>query len=303
MKLALYTTIHPGTRPYLRDWYASVQAQTDTAPHLWVGLDGMTVDEVTEAIGARPQARWVHAKAGDRPAEVRMRAWNQLLPEVDAVVMVDADDVLDPERVARSRQAIEHADLAGCAMTLVDQQGDPLGNPLGDVMPGSDYAAPNDVMPVYNLFGLTNSTYRTELLKQLLPLPPSTTLVDWHLSTHAWLRGATLQFDPRPSMNYRQHPRSTLALTPPFTADGIRKTAQAVHDHFTSVLSPGPSLGGAAPRRARLQAAACRIEQFVRCVTSNPEKLSRYTNALNDAPPPPLWWSSVAHPDFHPFCS
>ena len=38
-RLALYTTIYPGVEPYLADWIHSVDAQTDRAFDLWVGLD------------------------------------------------------------------------------------------------------------------------------------------------------------------------------------------------------------------------------------------------------------------------
>lgn len=294
MTLALYTTIHPGTRPFLKDWYASVVAQTDTDVDLWIGLDGMTVSDVENILGVRPDAEWVRAHDGDTPAQVRSRAWKALIPHADAVVMVDADDVLLPERIARSRAAAAHADLSGCALALVDQS----GHELGVTMPPAGCADPESVLPLYNLFGLTNSTYRTELLERLLPLPSSAVLVDWYLATKAWLGGATLAFDPRPAVQYRQHPDSTLALYPPFRSTSLRKTALAVRDHFQAVVDlPGPDL-----KRARVQAAASHAERFAQCATSHPRWLATYTALLNDNPPSALWWSVVAHPDHYPFC-
>ena len=125
--LALYTTIYPGVEPYLQAWYRSVLEQSDQDYQLWIGLDALEVTAAVEALGGEPQATWVMAAPGETPAQIRQRAFTQIVKACDGVVLVDSDDVLHPSRVAAARVALETSELNGCALRLVDQQGQALG--------------------------------------------------------------------------------------------------------------------------------------------------------------------------------
>ena len=167
INLALYTTIYPGVESFLRDWYRSVLEQTDQDYQLWIGLDTIGVEAAKDAMGADPKATWVAAASGDTPAQIRQRALAQIVERHDGVVLVDSDDVLHPSRVASARAALQTSDLAGCALRLVDQQGRDLGMTFG--LPPQ--ARPEDVLPRNNVFGLSNSAFRSDLLRRCLPIP------------------------------------------------------------------------------------------------------------------------------------
>jgi hypothetical protein len=290
MDIALYTTIHPGTRPFLKEWYESVRAQTDSAFDLWIGIDELTVGEACTIIEEEPEARWVEAKDNDTPAQVRERAWWALIPKTDAVVMVDADDVMHPERVEAARQQIKHHDGGGCALRLIGEKGESLDHR----MPPESFSSAERALPKYNIFGLTNSTYRTDVLESSLPIPSDVILVDWYIATMAWLRGDDLAFDRSVRMDYRQHEDSTLSVLPPFTPEDIRIATDVVQNHFKRVLQNLPS-EPISDRLEVLRRAWKRINSFADQI-SDVQWLRSYTRHLNQIAPTPLWWACVAHP-------
>lgn len=290
MDITLYTTIHPGTRPFLKEWYESVRAQTDSSFDLWVGIDGVTVEETCTIVGEDLEARWIEAKDNDTPAQVRERAWRALIPKTDAVVMVDADDVMHPERVEAAGRQIRHHDGVGCSLQLVGEKGESLGHK----MPPETCSSAERALPQYNIFGLSNTTYRTDVLKRSLPIPSDVILVDWYIATMAWLRGDDLAFDRSVRMDYRQHEDSTLSVLPPFTPEDIRTATDVVQNHFKRVIQniPSETLDG---RLGVLQRARKRISNFADQI-SDAEWLRYYTRHLNQTAPTPLWWACVAHP-------
>jgi hypothetical protein len=297
--LALYTTIHPGTRPFLEAWHRSFQSQTDTDVSLWIGIDEMTVREACSIMGVRSDwAHWIRAHKDDSPAQVRERAWRSLIPHADAVVLTDADDLLLPNRVSQARRALEEHDVSGCALRLVDSE----GNDLGMTMPPEQYAHPTSALPSHNIYGLSNAAYRTELLEECLPLPDDVVMIDWFLATQAWLRGASLSFSRTAQMKYRRHEENTLPLLPPFELEGIRRATTVVQNHFRLVLKTLPP---EAPddRQSALKQAARRVQAFARCAFNDVRWLRRYTDRLNQLNPSPLWWSCVAHPNLAPLCT
>ena len=87
MDLAIYTTLYPAVEPYVAEWYRSLCAQTDRDFRLWIGLDLMSAEAVTEAIGAVPDAVWVAGREGDTPATIRQRAFERIVDQHNAVGM------------------------------------------------------------------------------------------------------------------------------------------------------------------------------------------------------------------------
>ncbi len=203
--LAVYTTIYPGVETYLVDWYQSLRQQTDQGFQLWIGLDKLGSESVQKVLGPDLKANWVVASVGTTPAQIRQRALARIVETCSAVVLVDSDDLLHPSRVAAARSALQTSELAGCALCLIDQHGNDL-DLIFDLPPQLE---PDDVFPRNNVFGFSNSAFRSDLLRRCLPIPASAVLVDWFLATRAWLLGARLTFDHVPRMDYRQHSTNT----------------------------------------------------------------------------------------------
>ena len=291
MTVAVYTTVYPGVEAYLVDWYRSLRQQTDQDFQLWIGLDMLGSESIQDKLGGDLNAQWVVAPSGATIAQVRQQALDRIVETCSGVVLVDSDDLLHPTRVAAARAGLEASELTGCALCLIDQQGKDLGLTFG--LPAQ--LGPDDVFPRNNVFGFSNSAFRSDLLRKCLPIPASAVLVDWFLATRAWLLGARLSFDPVPRMDYRQHPTNTARVRFPFSPDQVISDTALVRQHFQLSLAE-PRREFLADRIAALRSAAVAVEAFHRHIVLHPAQLDAYVQALNELHPGPLWWSSVANP-------
>jgi hypothetical protein len=176
-------------------------------------------------------------------------------------------------------------------LCLIDEKGQNLGLTF-DLPPR---LRPEDVFPRNNVFGFSNSAYRTDLLRRCLPIPAEAVLVDWFLSTRAWLLGARLAFDRVPRMDYRQHPANTARVRFPFSVDQVVSDTGLVRRHFELLLAENRR-DYEADRYAAVEKVAKDIEKFHQGIVLHPAKLDGYVEALNASHPRPLWWSSVANP-------
>lgn len=289
-RLAVYTTVYPGVEPYLAVWHESVCNQTDSDFDLFISLDSITPDELRNAIGRDPRAILITQDAGSSPAQIRNTALTVLVDDYETVVLVDSDDVLDPLRVLSARAATQTCDLSGCALRLIDEAGHDLGVTFGPAA-STSYDA---LLASHNIFGLSNSAYRAQVLKRCLPIPADCVLIDWLLATRASAAGASLTFDFTPRMAYRRHAKNVTPLLPPFLPEDILQATQLVLAHYRTVLSDGLAEG--ARYWSRIKTAYRRAALFQHTITSDENRLERYVCALNQLDPVYVWWWCVANP-------
>ena len=290
--MALYTAVYPGAARFLASWYASVQAQADRDFDLWISLDGLTEAAVVARLGDRPAATFVVAEAGFTPAQVRQQALARIADRYDAVVLVDSDDLLHPDRVAAARAWLEGADVAACGLRLVDEAGQPLGVTLATPGEGEVEFTPA-------------AHQRVRALEHGLPCR----------------RAANLPADPRRGRTGGLVPDHD-GLAPGRTT-GLRSDspnglspARCKHGQNQDAVHGGASAGrhGAGPRALPSGAgrpASGSAAGPGRAGRAKPPPTSRpstsassrtrshspsYVRELNAAPPPLLWWASVAHP-------
>lgn len=242
MRLALYTTIYPESLPFLQQWSASVFAQTCQEFDLWIALDGVSETDVFAAATRRFGAQFLSAPAQSTPAGVRNYALAVLLDFCDVVVLVDSDDILLPTRVEAALVAAEKNDLTASAMELVDVTGDRLNISFDPAVEGNDIVHGN-------VFGFSNTTWRSSLLRDCLPASPDCRLMDWLVAVKAHLKGAAVGFDSTPRMLYRQYSGNVAVLVPPFDSHQVMAAARLVLGHYRllvrDVLPGNP--GGTAP--------------------------------------------------------
>lgn len=319
MKTALYTTFYPAANPYLQTWADSVATQTNQDFDLWIAVDNVSIKDVSLP---RSKINWLHAKGDDTPASLRQAAFEEIIQAYDVVIFVDSDDVLLPERVATAKEALKSYDVYGCALELIDTNGESLGHTF--TSPRADWPV---LLSKYNIFGLSNTAYRTETLASCLPFPSDTVMVDWLLITNALANNAQLVFDQTPHMLYRQYPSNTAKVLPPYTDNEIRKATTLVLEHYKKTLnSPDERRGGSLANveglssttlnnsqlethpkgkgqtnsvyylRTLLEAHYLEVQQFS-ATTTDSDVLARYTKALNALKPVFLWWECVAHPE------
>lgn len=288
MHLALYTTVYPAVLPFLWQWAESVVVQSCQDFELWIGIDGIDKEVVRTAAGRRLDAHFVNVSAGATPAEVRNQALAVVLNHCDAVALVDSDDILLPTRVEGALSAAEQCDLTACAMDLVDSDGDSLGIHFDPARHGRDIVH-------NNVFGFSNTTWRSQVLQECLPVPEDCVLMDWMVAVKAHLKGATTGFDTTSRMFYRQHAGSMAFILPPYSMVQVITATKLLLGHYERlikwVLSEYP--GQVSP----YQQAYDQTSFFAVAILADTATLERYVEALNALPFRDAWWSCVAHPE------
>lgn len=291
-RVAVYGAAYPAAQAFLGTWAASLRGQTDRDFDLWVTLDGLPAEVLRRSLGGLERVHVVQPPAGGAtPGRLRALAIEQLVERYDAVVFVDVDDELEPSRVAAARQALREWDVTGCRLRIMDETGSDLGLVFGPVE-GEDPCA---YLPRWNVFGLSNTAYRTSTLRECLPIPDDCILVDWLLASRAWVRGKRLGFDLEPRMRYRQYSRNTAKVVGPDTMAGVRRATGLVADYYRQLLAESPV--GDASRVAELRSAHDRVERFEQWSTASADGMREYVDRLNAMQRRYLWWWSVAHPD------
>ncbi|HEU4322738.1 MAG TPA: hypothetical protein VFS21_06275 [Roseiflexaceae bacterium] len=290
-RLALYTTIYPGAERFLRPWLRSVAAQTDRGFDLWIGLDQLSPDQAVAALGEDFRAVWSPAGPGMSRVQLRVQAIGRMAERYPAVVFVDCDDLLAPERIALARSALEHWDVAACAMRVIDQHGRETGVVFPPAVPNGPW---EQLLAHGNIFGTGNSAYRSATLRACLPVPDTCAVLDWFLITRACACGARLGFDPARAMAYRQYGVNFTPILPPFSEAYLLRAADLVLRHYAVALEHIPELRGM--QRRAVEQARERAEQFRAAVLARPDLRRRYVAELNRLPPRHIWWQCVAHP-------
>lgn len=286
-KLAVYTTVYPAAAPYLRAWSDSLGSQRCTDFTVVIASDGLPRDALTIPPNIEDVV-WVEATERDTPVSLRQRAFELLARDFDACVFTDADDVLLPERVLNAREGLETADICGCALALIAEDGAELGYEV--VYP--EGVSIGELLPRSNVFGLSNTAWRAGALRHILPLPESV-LLDWYMVTLAWISGASIRFDPRVGMLYRQYQDNTARLLPPFEARHLQVATRRILHHYALLLNVLPEDSNY--REVFLQRVA-EVESFEQAM-NNKTRAARYLAELNTRPPTLLWWAFVAHPE------
>jgi hypothetical protein len=302
MRTALYTTFYPAAKPYLQTWADSVAAQSDKNIDLWIAVDNV---ETNDLVLPDIKTHWLHAHPDDTPASLRQRAFEEMIQAYDAVIFVDSDDVLLPERVAVAKDYLKSFDVYGCALKLIDTDGRDTGQVFSS--PRTDWV---NLLSQYNIFGLSNTAYRTDTLASCLPFSNDTVMVDWLLITRALENNAHLYFDQTPHMLYRQYPDNTAKVLPPYSEEQIVRATHLVLGHFRG-LEVGLLLGEGQPHEAdptftspplsfpksfreNLNQRQQEVTHFAASIADS-NVLARYTKALNALKPVFLWWECVAN--------
>jgi glycosyltransferase involved in cell wall biosynthesis len=286
MKTALYTTFYPAAKPYLQAWADSVAAQTDKNVDLWIAVDNI---ETSDLVLPDTKTHWLHANPDDTPASLRQRAFEEIIQDYDVVIFVDSDDVLLPNRVMVAKDFLKSYDVYGCALNLIDTNGKDTGQIFSSSR--TDWT---NLLSNYNIFGLSNTAYRTETLAKCLPFPDDTVLVDWLLISRALEYKAHLYFDQTPHMLYRQYSNNTAKVLPPYTPSNIKRATELVLQHYELLEEGKRGRGEEGKLRAHLEQRLLEVQQFSANIADS-DVLARYTEALNALKPVFLWWECVAN--------
>lgn len=289
---ALYTTIYPGCEPYLQAWGQSVNQQSTQEFDVWIGVDALSVGSVENYLGLRQKVNWILFEPGCFPAQIRNAAFNLIVDAYNDVVFVDSDDILYSTRVETAVKCLKTYDIYGCALDLIDKNGKLLDRRFQYSGNGSY----DEILPTTNIFGLSNTAYRCNVLKQLLPIPENCVIVDWYLAALGWLKRFKLHFDNQPLMAYRQYDANIARVIKPYTKKQVLRATELVLKHYALLLQNLPEDSDF--RGRSIGNAAENVESFYQKMLSDDAIFNKYINALNELNKEHIWWDFVAAPEW-----
>lgn len=290
MKTVVCSTLYPAMMPYLSDFLESLDAQSDPDFDLWLGLDDIEPQKIGPLVN-RADVQFLESQ-NESIATFRQRFLGMLCGEYEAVILVDSDDLLLPNRVSRAKLALQTFDVYGCALRLIDQAGIDLNlvfNYNGQGLWEKDLSR-------LNIFGFSNSAFRSHVLEQCFPIQPEVVLVDWLVISSAVATGATVTFDREPQMSYRQHLQNTAAVRAPFSTDQILSAVKLVVDHyrFLNEVMDRKNIRHEIFSN-NIQNRQQDVMEFAAAM-QNHDRLLRYTDRINQIQSVYCWWEMIAHP-------
>ena len=279
MRTALVTVFYPEALQYVSKWKTSVQKQDAQNFDLVIGLNGLSAEDVDISdISAN-----VQFVDGSHGMSLRRTLFQGLADTYDAAVLVDADDILLPRRVRVACDALREADVYGCAMHIVDEQLTPL-----------DMVFPVEKPPIThgNVWGCSNTAYRTEVLCEAARFPDTCVLADWYMATLATSAGAQFVFDANPAMQYRVRSGAPTNPSEPYTPSVLRQATNLVEDHL-KLVSNDPSVN--LELHEQLQQRLSEVVAFRQAIQSD-DIVRSYLQVLQTiVPSQRVWWECVAH--------
>jgi len=284
---ALYTTYYPEVVDYLPQWVESFHAQTDKNIDICIGVDGKDSSYIGEMLGRQVSPQFILAMPGETPTSLRSRALEILSSEFDAVILSDMDDILLPTRIVTAKEQLSKCDLSCCAMQIMNI----------DKLINNKIFDPNVLgnQPIRrNVFGLTNTAWQSSLLKRCLPVPSDYVLMDWLIAIRARAENAIIGYDSEPRMIYRQHPKNTARIIPPFSAEQVLQGCRLVLSHYDFILKESclryPHLTNEIKFTIQL------TKDFQSALKGSTRVLKEYIDALNRIPHNYVWWDFIANP-------
>lgn len=283
MRTALFTMLYPKAMRYFSSWKESVRGQSTQDFSVTIGLHGMDADavDVSDMGGVS-----VECVEGDHVVMLRRELLRSVAQRFDTIVLADADDILLPTRVEAACNGIRNADVYACAMQVVDED----LQSCDMTFPGKRTGTLPD-MTHGNMWGCSNTAYRSEFLVQAACFPNDCILADWYMATMADGAGARFAFDNEPAMLYRVRKGAVTNPCEPYGTETLRQASDHVMAHLEMMAKDMSD----AQMRTRLQRRRDEVSLF--CMAMRSDVLAKqYVQALYDnIPLQGFWWECVAH--------
>ena len=230
-KNVLCTSIHKGSINFLNEWWNSVINQTNLDFDIVISIDGLNFDLDKLLYGHEKfNIKLFYFNQDKTIGEIRNIIIEYCSENYDQVIFVDSDDILAKNRVAISVDSLEVYDFTFCKTNLINEEGTDLPWVL------KKNSSINDICE-FNSFGLSNSNYNSFVLKEILPVPVDCKIVDWFISTLAFLFRYKFGYLDETFMKYRIYEQNVTKVIPPFNRKDLNIKTNYVLNHFNYIMN------------------------------------------------------------------
>ncbi len=282
MKTAVYTTFYPTMLKYADEFLYSLAQQSEQDFDLWISLDGLEPKQIKLPNKLKPI--YYQNQQAKNPIEIRKLALAEISAKYDAVVLVDSDDILYPNRIKAAKKILEKYDVYACSLDLIAENGKDLG--LKFITENQEDWL--EFLSNKNVFGFSNTAYRTSILKDIINIPSQTIMMDWLVVLKALVnKNAQLYFDSEIHMAYRQYENNTNKIVSPLSAKNIKQATNLLLKHH---LILNDELTWLEPFRGHF----AKVKLFAKYIEEE-ANLAKYLKALNNKKEVFYWYEQIAY--------
>ncbi len=226
----LCTSIHSGSINYLNEWWISVLNQTNLDFDIVFSIDGIDFDLDKLLPGhERFNIKLFCFHENKTIGEIRNKLIKYCSENYEKVIFVDSDDILAKNRVSKSLDSLDRFDFTFCKAYLIDEESNELPWVLKRSLSIKDICE-------FNSFGLSNSNYKSFVLREILPIPVDCKIVDWFIATLAFLFRYKYGYIDETFMQYRIYEHNVTKVIPPFNQNDINIKTNYVLNHLDFVM-------------------------------------------------------------------
>lgn len=290
--LAVVSFVYPEVKGCIKDFFASIAAQTEKGFSLWIYDDGCGLSR--SDLWFSPRSRLIKV-SGMSPIEIRYKALQDLSSEFEWVIFIDSDDLMRSNRVEAILAGIELHNDAGVvqhALSVFDSNGLFLDG-FARVDIAENLSRVGALNLHFNIYGMSNVAYHARILRGM-PELPEIIAFDWLLASYAQLNGEKFVHLNDDLTFYRMHVTNVSRFIKPFDMGHIISSLHPVRAHMTALSRLAVSFESST-LTAEIAARTREINDFERNLTASPEIGETYLTELNGGGPVPGWWWHVAN--------
>lgn len=281
--IAFFTVVYPSSEKYLDAFLCSLENQTLKDFDTFIVNDGI---ETFDSYKGRCENRIIELRFKGGLSKIREFGIQHIVRsgKYDVVVFGDSDDLFAANRVEKVTELLKKADIAVNDLDLIDADGNIMSKNYLSVRLNNRDEIGADFILDKNLFGLTNTAVRIELLDKVR-FEDDLIATDWFLFGSLIEKGCKAVFTNETTSLYRQHDANVVGMRR-LTKDGLLKGIKAKTIHYRSMTR----VNG---KYAELYE---KFKWFEDALTSDAELLDASFNrvtAQNKNIKNPLWWEEI----------
>jgi hypothetical protein len=209
------TTIFPSVSGFLSTFFESIKKQTYKEFDLLIMNDGYIGD--IEQYGLENFSADVINICNKTPAEIRAEGINYALEKnYKIIVLGDADDYFSENRIQKSVELLKNYDIVVNDLTIVDAGENNVIEGYLSSRINNKTEIPIEFIYERNIFGLSNTAFRTNFLKKDFRLINDKVIAfDWLLFSGLLLEGGKAIFTDECISYYRVYDGNTIGLSNP----------------------------------------------------------------------------------------
>lgn len=276
----VFTVIYPGFEKFWSDFVNSIENQDSAAFDLFILNDGVT-DFYKQLSNCSKKI--IQVSATGVISEIREQGIKWLTEShYDHIVFADVDDYLSPNRVSKSVEMLQEADIYVNDISTASKEGIIIEEYYFSNRLKNGRQLDFRFLLNKNIMGLGNTAIRRKAL-QNIKIPRDIISVDWFLFTNLLLNGKKAVFSNEAITYYRQHDANSIG----FKKADKKRIMKAVEAHYrhASYFSSVSELHKEYFRH---------IKQLKKYLSLNKRNVDLYVEGVQKSIGPfPFWWEEV----------